>query len=98
MAVPAIEAAAGGRREIDEDRRHHERGDRPEQLDDGEDALEVGRGSEKPATNSAGATVAPSPSPVKPEPSEGQGLAGGHLDAEDRDPGRQAGPCRRTGR
>ena len=46
-------------------------------------------GSEKPATNSAGATVAPRPMPVSPEPMSVERLARRHVDAEDRDPGRE---------
>ena len=46
-------------------------------------------GSEKPATNSAGATVAPRPMPVSPEPTSVGAWLERHLDAEDRDPGRE---------
>ena len=46
-------------------------------------------GSEKPATNSAGATVAPSPIPVSPEPTSVSAWLDGHCDPEDRDPGRE---------
>ena len=47
----------------------------------------LAEGSEKPATNSAGATVAPRPMPVSPEPISVAAWVDGTLDAEDRDPG-----------
>ncbi len=46
-------------------------------------------GSEKPATNSAGATVAPSPMPVRPEPSRVAAWLEGTWIGEDQDPGGQ---------
>ena len=67
-AGPRVEAATSRRREVDEDRRDHEGCGSPEEFNDGGDALEVAGERENPATNSAGVTVAPSPSPVNPEP------------------------------
>ena len=65
--------------------RDHEGGDRTQELDDREHALEVGDSRENPATNSAGATVAPSPIPVRPEPTSVSAWLEGTCDAEDRD-------------
>ncbi len=45
--------------------------------------------SEKPATNSAGATVAPNASPVSAAADQGERLVGGKGDPEHHDPGRQ---------
>ena len=72
-----------------EDRRDHERGDGAQQLDDREHTLEVRGGSEKPATNSAGATVAPRPMPVRPEPISVSVSLGRHCTPKDRDSGRE---------
>ena len=49
----------------------------------------LGARREKPATNSAGATVAPRPMPVSSEPIRVSAFAGGDLDPEDHDPGGQ---------
>ena len=45
--------------------------------------------NEKPATNNAGATVAPSPMPVRPEPTRVAAWLGGTLTAKTRDPSGQ---------
>ena len=88
-AGAGVEAAAGRRRQVDEDRRDHERRHRAQELDDREHALEVGGGQREAGDEQRGRDGGAEPDPGQPRADQGQRLARGHLDAEDRDPGRE---------
>ncbi len=97
MLRAGIEAAADVRGEVDEDRRDHERRHRPQQLDDREHSLQVGRRQREAGDEQRGRDRRAEPDAGQARADEGQRLARGHLDARRPRSRRRGRPCRPAG-
>ena len=97
VAVPATRSPGTRRGEVREDRRDHERGDRAQEFDDREDALQAVRLQREARDEQRGCDRGAERQARQRRAEQRQRLVGGEGEPEHQDARRRAMPCRRGG-